>query len=98
LPKQDETAVTFDRLIVFGQFDSVRGDLKSKSKNGIVKLHTSCAGMNPQTLKQNNVELAFVPVGNTETPAHTGGPATHAEQHRPTAQRLLAGGTVVRGA
>jgi hypothetical protein len=36
--------------------------------------------MSGAQLKQNNVELAFVPVGNTETPVHAGGPATHVEQ------------------
>jgi hypothetical protein len=36
-------------------------DLAKKGKNGIVKLHTSCAGVHTSILKRDNIELAFVP-------------------------------------
>jgi hypothetical protein len=34
---------------------------KNKGNKGIVKLHTSCVGVNPAVLKRDNIELAFVP-------------------------------------
>jgi hypothetical protein len=60
----------FDKLILSKSFNSVRVDIKG-TKKGIVKLHTSCAGIHPMHLKKNNIELAFVPA----THVHIGGPA-----------------------